>query len=329
MPLPLAIWAAAGLGAAGLGLYKNMTNVKAIVKETINRYTEERYKFYKAEEKLLPLIAELGLLKLTLWQSYGRMFVVLDKVENKPGHFSFRNHLDIHMLPSQEKRLKRVVLAVAAVHKNKLDKIGTGLLTAIALHGGAVNSYQESIDGLADSEVPSILEKVSASPMDSEEYGELEELAVLKALMNLPAVLGDEAFEEVLTEKITKEEAINFKHRMDNRSLALADGAGKIQRLHDILLSVIRIMKELNKQYLEQIIYMEKLLKVQTDYQSFTLEEKDNFNFGIVLGHALRQLAKTDLVLKNGDISVINNGEIKAVYDDIHDLLPAEETMEY
>ena len=327
MPLPLAIWAAAGLGAAGVGLYKNMTNAKAIVKETISRYTEERYKFYKQEEKLMPLISELGLLKLALWKSYGRMFAVLDVIENQPGHYSFRNHMDVHMFPAAVRKLKKIGLAVEAAHQNKLDKIGTGLLTAIALHGGAVNSYNEDRKDLQGKEEPTILEKISVVPMDSDEYGELEELAVLKALMNLPAILGDEAFEEVEAEKMTKEEAIKFKHKIDNRSLNLADGSGKLQRLHDVLASTIRIMKTLNKQYLEQVAYMEKLVKVRTDYKEFSLEEKDNLNFGIVLGHALRQVAKTDLVLKNGDVSVINNAEIYAVYDEIHDLLPAEEPL--
>jgi hypothetical protein len=329
MPLPLAVWAAAGLGAAGVSLYKNMTNAKAIVKETINRYTEERYKFYKEEEKLLPLISELGLLKLAVWKSYGRMFTVLDTIENKPGHYSFRNHLDVHMLPANEKRLKKIGITVEELHQNKLDRIGTGLLTAIALHGGAVNSYNEIMQNGQKKDVPTILETISANPMDSDEYGELEELAVLKALMNLPAILGDEAFEEIAAEKMTKEEALKFKHKIDNRSLILADGGGKLQRLHDVLVSTIRIMKNLNQQYLERIVYLEKLVKVRNDYKEFSLEEKDNLNFCVVLGHALRQVARTDMVLKNGDVSVINNAEIYAVYDEIHDLLPAEEPLNY
>lgn len=327
MPVPLAIWAAAGLGAAGVRLYKNMTNAKTIIQETINRYTEERYKFYKQEAKLMPLIEELGLLKLAIWKSYGRMFAVLDVIENKPGHYSFRNHLDVHMLPANEQKLKKVGIAVEAAHKNKLDKVGTDLLTAIALLGGAINCYRDDIK--EEDEVSTILEQVAASPMDSDEYGELEELAVFKAIMNLPAVLGDEALEGLVTEKTTKEEAVALKNKIDNKSLALADGTGKIQRLHDILARTIRNMKELDKQHLEQIEYMEKLIQVKTDYKEFSMEEKDNLNFGVVLGNALRQVARTDLVLKNGNVSVINNAEIKAVYEEIHDLLPAEEPLDY
>ena len=140
---------------------------------------------------------------------------------------------------------------------------------------------------------------------------------------------SDEAFEEVAAEKMTKEEALKFKHKIDNRSLILADGGGKLQRLHDVLVSTIRIMKNLNQQYLERIVYLEKLVKVRNDYKEFSLEEKDNLNFCVVLGHALRQVARTDMVLKNGDVSVINNAEIYAVYDEIHDLLPAEEPLNY
>ena len=60
MPIPLAVWAAAGLGAAGVKLYKSVNSAKNIVDNAIARYSEERYKFFKKEEDLLPVIEELG-----------------------------------------------------------------------------------------------------------------------------------------------------------------------------------------------------------------------------------------------------------------------------
>ena len=47
MPIPLAIWAAAGLGAAGVKLYKSVNSSKNIVDNAVLRYAEERYKFLK------------------------------------------------------------------------------------------------------------------------------------------------------------------------------------------------------------------------------------------------------------------------------------------
>ena len=54
MPIPLVVWAAAGIGAAGLKLYKSATSSENMVKNAIERYNEERFKFYKVLEQLTP-----------------------------------------------------------------------------------------------------------------------------------------------------------------------------------------------------------------------------------------------------------------------------------
>ena len=56
MPIPLALWAAAGIGAAGMKLYMNLNSPETVVRNATERYNEERYKFYKQMERLVPLI---------------------------------------------------------------------------------------------------------------------------------------------------------------------------------------------------------------------------------------------------------------------------------
>ena len=322
MPIPLAIWAAAGLGAAGVKLYKNITSPQNIVENTIVRYSEERYKFYKKEEELLPIVEKLGREKLDAWSGYGRMFHILEQIENRPGHYSFKSHKNLHLLPYEVQKLKKIVGIVATMHQNKIDKVGTGVLTVVALQGGAANNY--SRDALEEDEVRTILEEIAVTPMDSEEYGELEELAVLNAIMSFPPVLGDEAFKDKTGEGMTKEEAMSFKNELDAKSLLLADASGKVDRLLDVCkhaLSIISLMKATQWQQLD---YLEKTLQRKKDYNFFTLEEKDHLNYGICLGINLRELARTDIVLKTGNLSVINGAGLQSCYDRLHDLLPIE-----
>ena len=42
------------------------------------------------------------------------------------------------------------------------------------------------------------------------------------------------------------------------------------------------------------------LIKKNNDYDQFTLEQKDRLNFGVTLGFVLRELARTDIIIKNG-----------------------------
>lgn len=322
MPIPLAFWAAAGLGAAGLKLYKSVTSSKNMVENTVNRYAEERYKFYKKQEELLPVIEKLGQVKLSAWSGYGRMFHIVEQIENRPGHYTFKSHKNLHLMPYDIKKLKKIVDVVATMHKNNLDRVGTGVLTVVALQGGAANNY--SRDALEEDDVKTILEEISVTPMNSEEYGELEELAVLNAIMSFPHVLGEDAFKDKLETEMSKEEALDFKSEIDAKSLLLADATGKVERLLDVVKHALTVVTTLRDTQWQQLDYLESVLKKKTDYHFFTLEEKDHLNYGITLGMNLRELARTDIVIKNGNVSVINGAGLQVCYDRLHDLLPIE-----
>ena len=65
-------------------LYMNLNSPETVVRNATERYNEERYKFYKQMERLVPLIEELGRLKLSTWSKYTAMFDTLDKLINLP-----------------------------------------------------------------------------------------------------------------------------------------------------------------------------------------------------------------------------------------------------
>ena len=137
MPIPLALWAAAGIGAAGMKLYMNLNSPETVVRNATERYNEERYKFYKQMERLVPLIEELGRLKLSTWSKYTAMFDTLDKLINLPGHYTYKSHKNLHMLPQDVRKLRKVADVVKRIHTDHLDIEGTGMLTIVALQGGA------------------------------------------------------------------------------------------------------------------------------------------------------------------------------------------------
>jgi len=326
MPIPLAIWAAAGLGAAGVKLYKSVNSSKNIVDNAVLRYAEERYKFLKKEEELMPVVEELGREKLAAWSYYREMFHIMAKVLNRPGHFTYKSHKNMHLLPHEIQKLKKIALVVEAMHQNNLDKIGTGVLTVVALQGGAANNYgKDSL--LEEDEEKTILEEIVASPLNSAEYGELEEMAILNAIMSFPHILGHDAFANEDGEQITKEEALAFKNDIDAKSLVLADAAGKVDRLLDVTKHALHIMKALANRHREQVAKLEEILKVKQDYNLFTSAEKDELSYAIALGINLRELARTDVVLKTGNISVINGSALQICYNRVQDLLPVEDLV--
>ena len=118
MPIPLVVWAAAGIGAAGLQLYRSATSSENMVKNAIERYNEERFKFYKTLERLTPEVENLGHLKLLVWGCYDKVFAILDKIENLPGHYTYKSHKNLHMLPQDVRKLKRIRRVVERIQED-------------------------------------------------------------------------------------------------------------------------------------------------------------------------------------------------------------------
>lgn len=322
MPIPLVVWAAAGIGAAGLKLYKSATSAENMVKNAIERYNEERFKFYKVLEQLTPEVENLGHLKLHVWGCYDKVFAILEKIENLPGHYTYKSHKNLHMLPQDVRKLKRIRRVVERIQDKKLDTEGTGMLTVLALQGGAASSYSQS--ELERDEAKLVMEKIMDQPLYTSEVTALDEMSVLESIMCFPKVLRPGYFSDKDGSKMTKEQAVHFKTDTDTHSLLLADAEARGQRLLEVVVHVRKTMELLKNEQQEQILYLQHLLTVKNDYNLFTLEEKDRLNFLVAIGFVLRELARTDIVLKNGSMAILNRSGLRVPLSKAQDLLPSE-----
>lgn len=322
MPIPLVVWAAAGIGAAGLQLYRSATSSENMVKNAIERYNEERFKFYKTLERLTPEVENLGHLKLLVWGCYDKVFAILDKIENLPGHYTYKSHKNLHMLPQDVRKLKRIRRVVERIQEKKLDTEGTGMLTVVALQGGAASSYSQS--ELERDEAKLVMEKIMDQPLYTSEVTALDEMSVLESIMCFPKVLRPGYFSDKDGSKMTKDEAVKFKTDTDTQSLLLADAEARGERLLEVVRHVYKTMETLKNEQRQQILFLQNLLTTKTDYAAFTLEEKDRLNFVVALGFVLRELARTDIVLKNGNMSILNRSGLRIPLAKAQDLLPME-----
>ena len=238
MPIPLVVWAAAGIGAAGLKLYKSATSSANMVKNAIERYNEERFKFYKVLERLMPEVEKLGRMKLHIWGCYDKVYAILDRIENKPGHYTYKSHKNLHLLPQDVRKLKRIRRVVDRIQEKKLDTEGTGMLTVVAIQGGAASSYSQS--ELERDEAKLVMEKIMDQPLYTSEVTALDEMSVLESIMCFPKVLRPGYFSDKDGSKMTKDEAVRFKTDTDTQSLLLADAEARGERLLEVVRHVYR-----------------------------------------------------------------------------------------
>lgn len=320
MAIPLVVWAAAGIGAAGVKLYMDATSAENMVKNAIDRYNEERFKFYKVLERLMPEVEELGRLKLNTWSCYNKVFAILRQIENPPGHYTYKSHKNMHLLPQDIRKLKKISQVAERIKEKKLDTEGTGMLTVVALQGGAASSTVRRT--LEKDEDKLLLETIMDQPLYTTEVTALDEMSILESVMCFPKVLKPGYFQGKEGSKMTKDEAAKFKSETDTQSLLLADAEARGVRLHEVVTHVYKIMHALKLEQHEQILHLQELLKTKTNYNDFTLEEKDRLNFVVALGFVLRELARTDIVLKNGSVAILNRSGLRVPLGKAQDLLP-------
>ena len=320
MPIPLAIWMAAGVGAAGVRMYKQMNDPAKIVKDAVARYREEKYKFFKGEEVVMPMIKDLAEIKLTAWKGYGRMYKILKAISNRPSSYAFKGHDGVYMMPNDLEHLVEIGELIQIMKDKNLLKIGTGIYSVVALEGGA--SAAKGNASLNQGTAKSALEAFVTSPIDSENLGLIEELAVFNAIVCAPQLLEDQDLDSADGSKMTKDDAFAFKENLDLKSLALADASARIKKLSEILILLTTKMQKLKEMHWQQLDKLEAIIEGKTDYSKFTADEKAVLNYGVVFGATMRELARTDVVITNGDITVVNRDRLHMLIENMKDLVP-------
>lgn len=327
MALPIALWVAAGLGAAGLKLYRDMKDVKRILKNAVARYDDEKYNFYQTQKELLPLVLLTGRFKLELWNEFGKFVDEVVKMENPPTRLKYKEFENFHFSKPEWKALKKQTVIVNKLVNNGLTDLGTGLLTGLAFYGGTLTTVVDDdfkkLPGFPVCEAGStMLEALSTHTITVESSGEIEECAVLNAILSVPNLVPKFDIESISDDE--KDKAMELKDKIDQNSLDLADAVARMARVHlkfEVLMEYFEKVKEEYEISAKKVL---ETLKIKKDFNKFTAQEQENFVYTAYLIKVARRLMKTDVLLKRGNINVLNTLELREIGDVIRKLYPEE-----
>ncbi|MEG0830865.1 MAG: hypothetical protein RSF75_00775, partial [Acidaminococcaceae bacterium] len=134
MSVPMAVWIAAGLGAAGIKIYRDMRNVKQIIENAEARYDDEKYAFYQAQKKIMPAAFTLGELKIASWVSFDRLATIIAKMDHVPKQMTYFSFENFRLGKPEGETLKEAARVVQAIIDQELVVQGTGICTALCLY---------------------------------------------------------------------------------------------------------------------------------------------------------------------------------------------------
>ena len=329
MSVPIAVWIAAGLGAAGIKLYMDMRDVKQIVENSQARYEDEKYNYYQTQKALLPLLLLAGNLKLELWQSFERMADALEQIDNLPRQFKYMNFETFRMGKPEREALRDTAKVVNAILKGGMADVGSGVLTALALYGATMtHKFDEdevsNLPGFPQCDKgTTILEALSTHKIKVPAAGNVAEASVLNAILDVPAVIQDFGVDKL--SKNDKNAAMKLKDKIDKHSMQLADVVGKMQRIHITIERLLNYVQKLNDDYLVQMEKVEQTLLEKKDYEKFTADEKTALVYAAFLVKTLKAMTRIDILLKRGNLYVFNTMDIREVIDQAKVLFPEED----
>lgn len=329
MSVPIAVWIAAGLGAAGIKLYMDMRDVKQIVENSQARYEDEKYNYYQTQKALLPLLLLAGNLKLEIWQSFERMTDALEQIDNLPRQLKYMNFETFRMGKPEREALRETAKVVNAILKGGMADVGSGVLTALALYGATMtHKFDENdvsnLPGFPQCDKgTTILEALSTHQIKVPAAGNVAEASVLNAILDVPAVIQDFGVDKL--SKNDKNAAMKLKDKIDKHSMQLADVVGKMQRIHITIERLLNYVQKLNDDYLLQMDKIEQTLLEKKDYEKFTADEKTALVYAAFLVKTLKAMTRIDILLKRGNLYVFNTMDIREVIDQAKILFPEED----
>ncbi|NLH46090.1 MAG: hypothetical protein GX451_08210 [Acholeplasmataceae bacterium] len=329
MSVPIAVWIAAGLGAAGIKLYMDMRDVKQIVENSQARYEDEKYNYYQTQKALLPLLLLAGNLKLEIWQSFERMADALEQIDNLPRQLKYMNFETFRMGKPEREALRETAKVVNTILKGGMADVGSGVLTALALYGATMtHKFDENdvnnLPGFPQCDKgTTILEALSTHQIKVPAAGNVAEASVLNAILDVPAVIQDFGVDKL--SKNDKNAAMKLKDKIDKHSMQLADVVGKMQRIHITIERLLNYVQKLNDEYLVQMEKVEQTLLEKKDYEKFKPEEKTALVYAAFLVKTLKAMTRIDILLKRGNLYVFNTMDIREVIDQAKVLFPEED----
>ena len=334
MPVhPGAVIAVAGLAVAGFKLYTSLSNTEQIVRSSLERYNDEKIRYYTASKQLLETVVDYGKFKLEMWNEFGVLAKLYSRMHNPPGIISYKGMESVHAGRPQMDDIRNMIASLNALHEQLWDVTGTGMLTSLAIYGKTMTQKVEKdnylhIDGFPDTEEgDSMLDTMgTVPPPRHSDNGLIEESAVLNEILGMPVVKDTEALFAELSAKpiteITKEEAFALKDQIDWRSLKLADAVGRMRRLAETIKSVRSDVERLREVCRSKLESVGLLVQRTPDYNEFTLADKQDYQFAVMLQRTMRLLTRQDLILKRGNMRVPNTMTINECKRQAAELVP-------
>lgn len=269
---------AAGVATGAAGA-KKMSEAKGIQEAAKTRYSSAETEFKKIETSTNKNLEELGKLKITIWESFGRFLDLYEKISNKPELSGKVSEEHIRLTEENLNNIKGVVLTVKDMLAGGAGAITTGGMIGLATSGGLVSSITVASTGTAISSLSgaaatnATLAALGGGSLVSGGAGMAGGAMVMQGLTFAPMFAVGGILLNMKAGK-TLENARDIEYEVDEAIKKMDVAKVELKKVSVLSVKVKKELENLKKSYEHLLSVMERVVEIKTDYNDFSYPER-------------------------------------------------------
>ena len=323
MPLPL-ILAGIAIAAGGYGVKKGIDAKSDFdAAKRLNGIAQEIFDSAKGElensrSSTHKTMEKLGEAKYKIYENSIIPFVeTFSKIKNI--NFDDKNLIDSHQLPAISKdelqEMKKTALALKEVFSGGITALGSGGLAGLAAYGGigllgtaSTGTAIGTLSGVAATNAT--LAWLGGGSLATGGFGMAGGMAVLGGIVAGP-VLAVGGMMLASKAEAAKEDAYANRNKAElaaeqmKSAVVVTEGIGK--RFKEIT----SVLKKLNKTFIPMLTSMQELIESNTNYATFTEEDKKGVFITASIAKSLKNLLETQIIDNEGVLTSDSKKAIK------------------
>lgn len=270
-----AITSAGVVGAAsavsGAGKMKEASEIKD---KALQKYDNKRKVFDTEEDNTNKIMAELGKLKLNVWDSFGRYIDAFKKIKNIQMEGELKLDGELSFEKNELEDMKILALTAKDVLKGGTTSVTVGTLAGIASSAG-ITSLATASTGTAISTLSGAaatnasLAALGGGAKAVGGLGMAAGTAVTTALMIAPAIAVGGLF---LNSKGRQnlDNATEFEQECDQLIEQMDEAQKELVKLQGLTENMVKAVNPLYERFIEMTEWLENLVKKETDFNAYS-----------------------------------------------------------
>lgn len=282
-------------GAAQISEASNIKNAALV------QYDKQKEKFEKVQENTNSKLKQLGEEKLKIWESFERFSIMYSKIQNPPKMNGKFEEESLSLKPDELDNIKAVAIKAKELLSGGMASVGVGNVIGIATSGGLMSSVTMASTGTAISTLSgaaatnATMAALGGGSLAAGGAGMAGGAAIMSGLTFAPMLMAGGILLHGKGKKALSD-AKDIQHEVDKAVISMEEAIKELKKVEELSVSIRLELDKLREIYIDNIEYMENLVKRKADYLEFDMTDRRMLEKTVLSLKLLKQLSMQNIL---------------------------------